>query len=66
MRVQGFRSARQVPAYRILGFSGFIARLTAPVLSLMKSTFSQFVPPSRERKTPRSGLGPKGWPNAAR
>ena len=63
--VHGFRSARHMAAYRIRGLFASIERSTAPVLSLMKRTFSQFSPPSLERKIPRSGLGPKGWPNTA-
>ena len=47
------------------GSAGSMTRSTAPVCSSRKSTFSQVRPPSVVRKTPRSGLGPKGWPRAA-
>src|SRR5678815_335594 len=54
----GVRNTSHNPAYRMLGFFGSITRSTAPVLSSRWSTRSQFLPPSFERKTPRSGLGP--------
>ena len=63
--VQGLRSARQAPANRMRGFFGFMATSTTPVLSFRKSTFSQVLPPSFVRKTPRSRFLPNGCPSAA-
>src|SRR5688572_12965292 len=60
----GRRCACQKPAYRTFGLLGSITRSTMPVESLRKRIFSHVVPPSFERKTPRSGLGPYTWPSA--
>ena len=65
MIVQGFRCARQAPAYSSLGFDQLIAIDTAPVCSLMNRTFSHDFPPSFVRYTPRSGPQPNGLPTAA-
>ncbi len=65
MIVHGRRSPRHAPAYISSGFAGFIASETTPVRSLMKSTFFQLLPPSVVLNTPRSELGPNGWPRAA-
>jgi hypothetical protein len=63
--LHGVRWNFHIAAKRIRGFVGSIARSMAPVLSLMKSTFCHVLPPSEERNTPRSALGPKAWPMAA-
>src|SRR5437870_5497570 len=47
------------------GLAGSSARSTAPAESDRNSTFSHVLPPSFERNTPRSGLGPKAWPSTA-
>src|SRR5262245_23018301 len=64
-RLHGVRNACQKPAKSTRGFVESIARSTAPVLSSTKSTFCHVAPPSFDRKTPRSGLGPNVWPSAA-
>src|SRR4051812_44306044 len=61
----GVRKTSHNPAYRMSGFFGSMTRSTAPVLSSRNSTRSQFLPPSFDRNTPRSGLGPYGFPSAA-
>src|SRR4051812_35896451 len=61
----GKRWNLHIAAYRILALVGSMARSMAPVLSSTKSTFCHVLPPSRERNTPRVGLGPNAWPNAA-
>ena len=42
-----------------------MTRSMAPVESLRDNTLFHVLPPSAERYTPRIGLGPKAWPNAA-
>src|SRR5450756_1508836 len=54
----GVRKTSHMPAYRTSGFFWSMARSTAPVLSSRNSTRSQALPPSFDRKTPRSGFGP--------
>src|SRR5260370_1359102 len=61
----GVRKASHSEAYSTLESCGSIARSTAPDLSSRCNTRLQDFPPSLERKTPRSGLGEKGSPNAA-
>src|SRR5437899_9419740 len=65
MIVQGLRSPRQRAAKISDGSAGFMASEMAPTRSLTNRTLRQVAPPSCERKTPRSGLGPKGEPSAA-
>ena len=65
MIVHGLRCPRHAPAYSSLGFDQLIAIETAPVWSLMNSTFCHVLPPSLVRYTPRSGPQPNGWPIAA-
>src|SRR5687767_9894744 len=60
----GRRCACQKPAYRTLGLLGSITRSTMPVESFRKRILSQVLPPSFERKTPRSGFEPYTWPSA--
>src|SRR5450432_1790608 len=47
------------------GLVGSMARSLAPVCSLTNRTFFQVLPPSGDRKTPRSSFGPQAWPWAA-
>src|SRR5882762_10966119 len=47
------------------GLTGSIARSTAPAESDRNRILSHVRPPSLERKTPRSGLGPNAWPSTA-
>src|SRR2546426_3894446 len=47
------------------GLLGSMDRSMAPVESLRASTRCHVLPPSAERYTPRMGLGPNAWPNAA-
>jgi len=63
--LHGSRCARHADAYNMRGFSGLMAMSTTPVESLTNSTFSHDLPPSRERKTPRSSFRPKRLPSAA-
>ena len=53
----GLEATRQI-ARIVVGFEGSIARSTAPVSSLRKSTRAHVRPPSIERYTPRSAFGP--------
>src|SRR5262249_36584017 len=64
-KLHGRRITCQKPAYRTRGFVGSIASSEAPVLSSSYATLSQLLPPSVERNTPRSALGPKAWPCTA-
>src|SRR5213076_350705 len=64
-RYQGPRRACQIAAYRMRGLTGSIARSMAPAESDRNRIFSQVRPPSFERNTPRSGLGPNAWPSTA-
>src|SRR5215510_197924 len=64
-RLQGVRCTSQSAAYRIRGLLGSRDRSMAPAFALRNSTCSQVLPPSCERKTPRSWFGPKAWPSAA-
>src|SRR3982750_2290585 len=61
----GVRWNFHIDANRMRGFVGSIVRSIAPVESLRKSTFFHDFPPSADRKTPRSALGPNAWPMAA-
>src|SRR5437773_6369398 len=61
----GPRRACQIAAYRMRGLAGSIAMSIAPAESDRNSTFSHVLPPSFERYTPRSALGPNAWPNTA-
>src|SRR5438270_8509925 len=63
--VHGLRTACHIPAKRILGFDWSNWMSIAPVLSSTYRMRCQFLPPSRERNTPRVWFGPKGWPRAA-
>src|SRR3954470_20763994 len=54
----GVRNTSHSAAYITSGFFGSRTRSTAPVLSSRNSTRAQVLPPSFERNTPRSGLGP--------
>src|SRR5438045_3444506 len=65
MIVHGFRWPRHMLAMITLEFPGAISRSVAPVLSEMKSTFRQVLPPSVVLETPRSGLFLKAFPCAA-
>src|SRR3954463_13778650 len=47
------------------GFAGSMARSTAPAESERNSTLSHVLPPSLDRNTPRSALGPNAWPSTA-
>src|SRR5205814_6209433 len=59
------RYASHIAAYRMFGLFRSMARSIAPVLLSRKRTLRHVLPPSCERNTPRSSLGPAGWPNAA-
>src|SRR5213076_149771 len=59
------RYASHIAAYRMFGLFRSMARSIAPVLLSRKRTLRHVLPPSCERNTPRSSLGPGGWPNAA-
>src|SRR3954453_8729322 len=59
------RLKRHVDAYRMRGFDGSMFRSTAPESRLTKRIRSQFLPPSRERYTPRMSFGPNACPSAA-
>src|SRR4051794_31821418 len=48
----------QNPAYRMRGLVGSMTMSDAPVESLTNSTRCHVLPPSAERKMPRSGCGP--------
>src|SRR6266545_5794135 len=54
----GFNWSCHMPARRIRGFFGLIARSEQPVFSSTNNTRSQLLPPSVVRKTPRSACGP--------
>src|SRR3954462_15100356 len=54
---QGGRRVFQSAAYTTMGLSGSIATSTAPTFSFLNRTLSHVLPPSRVRKTPRSGFG---------
>src|ERR1700740_1183263 len=54
----GVRQPSHIAAKRMCGFLGSKTISMPPVRSLMYRTFSQFLPPSRVRKMPRSVLGP--------
>src|SRR5919201_7016252 len=47
-------------AYTTSGFFGSNSRSDAPVFSSLYSTFWNVLPPSVDRKTPRSSFGPYG------
>src|SRR6185503_9956675 len=55
---QGPWRPAHISAYIILGLTGSIVTWTAPVFSSLYKTCSQFFPPSVDRYTPRSLLGP--------
>src|SRR3954462_1068810 len=50
--------ASHITAYTICAFDGSNATSAAPVFSSLYKTFSYVLPPSTERKTPRSAFGP--------
>src|SRR5919197_6042047 len=52
-------------AYTICAFDGSNATSTPPVFSSLYKIFCHERPPSVDRNTPRSSLGPYGWPSAA-
>src|SRR5206468_11183786 len=54
--LQGVRRACQSAANKILELLGSNVMSIAPVFAFLYRTFSQFLPPSRVRKTPRSSL----------
>src|SRR5262245_26500554 len=58
-RLQGVRCTSHRAAYRRRGLFGSMDRSMAPAFVLRNSTCSQVLPPSFERKTPRSWFGPK-------
>jgi len=58
------RYASQIAANKTLGLFGSMVRSTAPERSLRNRTLVHVVPPSLERKTPRSAFAPYGWPSA--
>src|SRR4051812_44480562 len=61
----GGRRVFHNPAYTIFEFVGSITTSTAPTSSFLNRTFCHVLPPSRERKTPRSGLAAYSLPIAA-
>src|SRR5581483_9123530 len=63
--LHGGRRVRHRLAYTVWGLSGSAARSTAPVFSSLYKTFCHVLPPSAERNTPRSALGPWACPKAA-
>ena len=52
------RCRSYIAAHRLFGLVGSIASSVAPVSSVTKSVFVQFLPPSVVMKTPRSWFGP--------
>src|SRR6516164_646928 len=54
----GATRAAQSAAKRVSELLGSITRSAAPVFSSLYKTFSKVLPPSSERNTPRSELGP--------
>src|SRR6185436_14086673 len=62
---QGGRRVFHRPAYTTCGFVGSITTSTAPTFSSLYKTFCHVFPPSRERKTPRSGPAAYNFPIAA-
>src|SRR5437667_11839268 len=56
--LHGGRRICHSAAKTICGLAGSIVTSTAPVFSSLYKTFCQVAPPSAERKTPRSVLGP--------
>ena len=62
---QEFRRVCQKAAKRMRGLCRSIARSTAPVSVSRYSTLLQVLPPSCDRKTPRSSFGPNTSPSAA-
>src|SRR5690242_16040753 len=52
-------------AYTICGLDGSESTSSPLVYSSLYNTFWKVLPPSVERKMPRSGFGPYGWPIAA-
>src|ERR1022692_4228034 len=50
------REYSQMPAYKVFGFFGSIARSDAPLRSPTKSVLVHVLPPSAVRNTPRSEL----------
>src|ERR1700676_5595107 len=65
LSIQGVRQPSHIAAKSTCGFLGSKTISMAPVRSSRYKTFSQFLPPSRVRNTPRSLLGPYAWPSAA-
>src|SRR5215471_21678166 len=65
MIVHGLRCPCHMQAKSTLGDPGWISRSAAPAESEMCSTFFHVLPPSDERKMPRSGLSMNGLPSAA-
>src|SRR5213082_1025333 len=61
----GVRRAWYMAPYTTFGSPGSPARSMAPMSGLLYRTFVQVRPPSLERKTPRSALGPYACPSAA-
>src|SRR4051812_30084875 len=61
----GVRSTCHVEANITRVLLGSTDKSAAPVLSFTCRMFFQVLPPSCERKTPRSGFAPYGWPIAA-
>ena len=65
VRPQGVLRTCHMAAKSTRGLCGSIDRSIAPESSLLNRICSQFCPPSLDRNTPRSLLGPKACPRAA-
>src|ERR1700687_5294030 len=63
--LHGGRRVCHSAAYKVAEFPGSKATSMAPVLSSWNRILCQLVPPSFERKTPRSEFGPYACPSAA-